>query len=474
MTRYILTIMLMLYALTLHAQTQAQVKALYDEGKYEEAKPGLEKLLKQAPANGNYNLWYGVSCLHTGDIQNAVKYLEQAVKRRVPSGQLYLGQAYNEAFRFEEAISTLEAYRNDLVKRKRDTEEADRLLEKSHNGLRQLRGVERVMVIDSMVVDKPAFLHYYKLSPESGTLSTDNPFSPKASLEGGTVYYNELGNIAYYTDKPDSLLNIYRAVRLLDGSNERSALSEEINEGQNANYPYVMPDGSTIYYAADGPESMGGYDIFVTRYNSTNGSYLQPENVGMPFNSPYNDYMYVIDEFSNLGWFASDRYQPEGKVCIYVFIPNETKQVYNYEGTDLQELIALSQLRSIEDTWSDEEAVKAAKHRLELVNEEVAQRNMKRDFEFVIDDAHTYYVTTDFKSDAAKLAFAQYQQLSESLAELEDRLAGLREEYAAAAGSQKQALAPGILDLEQRVLQLTQEVRNAANWVRREEQSTLK
>lgn len=22
----------------------------------------------------------------------------------------------------------------------------------------------------------------------------------------------------------------------------------------------------------------------------------------MPFNSPYNDYMYVIDEFNNLGW----------------------------------------------------------------------------------------------------------------------------------------------------------------------------
>ena len=75
MTRYLLTIMLMFCALTLHAQTQAQVKALYDEGKYEEAKPGLEKLLKQAPSNGNYNLWYGVSCLHACDIQNAVKYV---------------------------------------------------------------------------------------------------------------------------------------------------------------------------------------------------------------------------------------------------------------------------------------------------------------------------------------------------------------------------------------------------------------
>lgn len=474
MTRYLWTILLTFCTLTLHGQTQAQAKALYDEGKFAEAKPALEKLVKQQPSNGNLNLWYGVCCLETGDAQNAVKYLEQAVKRRTPSGQLYLGMAYNEVFRFEDAIETLEAYRSDLVKRKRDTAEADELLLRSRNGLRQLRGVERVIVVDSLVVDKPAFLNYYKLSPESGTLSADNSFSPKASLEGGIVYYNELGNIAYYTDKPDSLLSIYRAVRLLDGTSERAPLSDEINKGQNANYPYVMPDGSTIYYAADGPESMGGYDIFVTRYNSTNGTYLQPDNVGMPFNSPYNDYMFVIDEFSNLGWFASDRYQPEGKVCIYVFIPNETKEVYNYENTDLDELISLSQLRRIQDTWTNEGAVNAAKQRLEEVSNKIAQLHIKKDFEFVIDDAHTYYVASDFKSDAAKAAFAQYQQLAQSLAELDTRLSQMREQYAEGSSSQKSQLAPGILDLEQRVRQLQQEVRSAANWVRREEQSILK
>ena len=83
-------------------------------------------------------------------------------------------------------------------------------------------------------------------------------------------------------------------------------------------------------------KDLGGYDIFVTRYNTNTDTYLVPENVGMPFNSPYNDYMYVIDEYNNLGWFASDRFQPEGKVCIYVFIPNNSKQTYNYEAMDQQ------------------------------------------------------------------------------------------------------------------------------------------
>ena len=59
----------------------------------------------------------------------------------------------------------------------------------------------------------------------------------------------------------------------------------------------------------------------------------------MPFNSPANDYMYAIDEFNNIGWFASDRYQPDNKVCIYVFVPNSSKEVYNYESTDEQIII---------------------------------------------------------------------------------------------------------------------------------------
>lgn len=116
------------------------------------------------------------------------------------------------------------------------------------------------------------------------------------------------------------------ATRCKANGSKGSLLPGSINDSINANYPYVLTDGATIYYAADGENSIGGYDIFVTRYNTNTNTYLTPENVGMPFNSPYNDYMFAIDEFNNLGWFASDRYQPEGKVCIYVFIPNSSKR----------------------------------------------------------------------------------------------------------------------------------------------------
>lgn len=175
-----------------------------------------------------------------------------------------------------------------------------------------------------------------------------------------------------------------------------------------------MADGVTIYYASDG-EGLGGYDIFVTRYNTNTDTYLVPENVGMPFNSPYNDYMYVIDEYNNLGWFASDRFQPEGKVCIYVFIPNNSKQTYNYEAMDQQQMIRLAQIHSLKETWKDKKAVAEAQQRLEAAMSHKPQERRIADFEFVIDDNTTYYLLKDFKSAKAKQLFQRYQQMEKTI-----------------------------------------------------------
>ena len=64
------------------AQTLNEAKKLYEEEKYAEAKPAFEKFWKQSPSNSSYNLWYGVCCLKTGDLEAAEKPLSFAVKRR--------------------------------------------------------------------------------------------------------------------------------------------------------------------------------------------------------------------------------------------------------------------------------------------------------------------------------------------------------------------------------------------------------
>ena len=89
--------------------------------------------------------------------------------------------------------------------------------------------------------------------------------------------------------------------------------------------------------------------------------------MGFPFNSPFNDYMYAIDDFNDLGWFASDRYQPEGKVCVYVFAPNNSKRVYDYDTTDPALLTNVAMLNGIRHTWNDADKVRIAKQQLAQV-----------------------------------------------------------------------------------------------------------
>ena len=441
--KYILLFLFGFFGIHASAQTLAQAKILYEKGQYEQAKPVFKKFVKSQPNNGNYNLWYGVCCLNTGEAEEAIKYLETAVKRRVTSGQLYLAQAYNAVYRFEDAVGTYEDYIAELTKRRRSTAEAEKLLEKSKTNLRLLKGVEEVCFIDSFVVDKKDFLEAYKISPESGKLFMYDTYFENSNSKGGTVYETELGNKIYYSElQKDSTLNILSRNKMMNEWGKGNMLPGSINESMNASYPYVLADGITIYYAADGPASMGGYDIFVTRYNTNTDTYLTPENVGMPFNSPYNDYMYVIDEFNNLGWFASDRYQPEGKVCV----------------------------------WSnrDESLVADARKRLQETMQEKTEIKKRHEFEFVIDDRNIYHYAADFRSPQAKAQFRNYLQLKESYNQQQNKLENIRIQYSRANQNERNKMAPAILDLEKRVLQLANEVDRTAIQVRKLEKQTIK
>lgn len=452
------------------AQTLAEARKQYEAGQYAEAKPVFARYVKQAPSNGNYNLWYGVCCLQTGEAAEAIKSLETAVRRRVPSGQLWLGQAYDKVYRYEDAISTFEDYIADLKRRRRSTQEADSLMSIFRSHLRMLKGVEKVCVTDSFVVPKDRFLEAYRLSSQAGKIYPYAEYFPTSEAQGETVYENELGTKVLYSEADEQgYQHLLASARLLDEWTTGSPLPGYFPDSVNVAYPYLLSDGITLYYASEGPESLGGYDIFVTRYNTGTDSYLRPDNVGMPFNSPYNDYMYVVDEYANLGWFASDRYQPADSVCIYVFIPNASKQVYSYEQMDAGQLRSLAALRSLRDTWTDPEQVEEAHARLAEIGHTQPGKGRTPDFDFVVDDKRTYHREKDFRSSEALQLFRQYQQKEEALQRQQIQLKELRTRYATAAESERNSLSPAIIDLENRVRRLEAETAQMAKQARNAE-----
>lgn len=472
--RYTVLILFCLTLGALSAQTLDQARSMFTKGEYDAAKPVFERFVKSSPNNANYNYWYGVCCLETGEAEKSIPYLELAHKRKVQNAPLNLGKAYEQTYRFEEAVDAFQDYIDAQTKRKQPVDEVQAMQDKAKVLARMLKGVEDVCVIDSFVVDKANFLEAYRISEESGTLYTFNEFFRTSGDNPGTVYETELKNKVYYSEPgEDGTLNIMTRNKQLNEWSNGNPLPESINSGANANYPFMMTDGITIYFAADSANSIGGYDIFVTRYNTGTDSYLAPENVGMPFNSPFNDYMYAIDEFNNLGWFATDRYQPEDKVCIYVFIPNTSKVTYNFESMEPEQMRSLAQLRSIEDTWKDEDTVEEARENLQAALNRKPKEVKSYDFSFIINDEKTYHSFSDFRSPTALQQFRTFQQMEKDYKQQSERLKTMRDNYASASAAQQQQNAPAILDLEKRVRQMKKELNEQEIRTRNEEIQTL-
>ena len=361
---------------------------------------------------------------------------------------------YLEQYDFDNAEEQLERNIKMLKRKKQSTEDAEKQLEKIDMARAMLHATERVVFIDSIVADKATFLDALKISPESGSLTSYAKFfGTNDSL--GCVYLSELGNKIYYSAPTqlgkgtDSRKSRIFTSDLLGGKWSKGVQIKGLNEDEDQDYPFMLSDGVTLYYGARGEESLGGYDIFVTRYDADSKTFLKPENIGMPFNSPANDYLYAIDEINNLGWFVTDRSQPEGKVCIYIFVPNALRNIYDTEAYSEEELKGLARISNIAATWGDAALMADARERLEQVMNEKQEVVKPKDFDFVINDDLTYTLIAEFRSPEAQKMAAWWKEGQEQLTKNKETLQQLRDAFAQGNESRRQQLRQQILTMEQ-------------------------
>ena len=414
------------------AQTSAaQADQLFDQQNYKAAAEVYQQLLRRQPERTFYLYRYARCLQEQGQNAEAIRYFE-AAGERYPLRNFYLGELYAADYRFADAV---EAYQRYLAKADTTSERyavAVEKTEQAQKGLRYIKRVENIQLTDSVVVDKSVFLTAYPLSKSAGTVGMDDSLG---------YYINERQDVKLSTSTDYTLLSCQR---LLEGEWMCDTLRLPSFAAARCNFPYMLSDGVTVYFASDVESGLGGYDIYITQYNTNTNTYLPPENIGMPFNSPANDYMFVIDDVKGIGYFATDRYMDSSKVCIYSFIPNEEKQIVRDTTDEYVRLFAQGKvLQHKTETPKQQETVVETKPSKQEVK-------MKP---FVVNDSVVYTQLSDFPSIDARVLYEEYLRQEAQLEELKQTIATKRAAFRHADEATQQQLRTELLELEKQYLQ---------------------
>lgn len=318
-----------------------------------------------------------------------------------------------------------------------------------------LQATQKLLIIDSIVVAKDSFIDYIPLPPECGSIKR---------TKYGYQFVNEIGDKMFYTicDTMGSA-RIYTKDREGDQWGDRHFVEAL---GDPANYPFLMTDGITLYFSQKGSESIGGYDIFVTRYDDVDNTYLKPQNIGFPFNSTANDYLYIEDEIDSLGWFVTDRRQPPGRVCIYTFVPSPTRENLSIERDGASFVRSRATIHSISDTWiGNYTELARAERRLKGLREHKGRPTMSK-FVFHINDDVTYYDIDQFTVPENKKRVQQIQEMQQMLAKSEKEIEEARKKYHQANRFDRTALGSEILKAEKEIEQLRSDIKATEKKIR--------
>ena len=97
-------------------------------------------------------------------------------------------------------------------------------------------------------------------------------------------------------------------------------LGQAINTEGREMFPYVHEDG-TLFFSTDGRAGLGGLDLYFTV--PAMDAYFEPQSLGYPINSNYDDFGFALNDDLKTGYFSSNRSGGKGKDDIYFFRAKE-------------------------------------------------------------------------------------------------------------------------------------------------------
>lgn len=218
----------------------------------------------------------------------------------------------------------------------------------SQNGLSMMDYCSQPVVVAKQKFPLKDFFLFYPLRDRSWRKVPNQLDSLGGDVLSQAMYIPDGTKDIFYSAKDEEgIRNIYRT-RLVDSLwSVPTLLNEQLTSSSDEIYPMLSPDGKSLYFASKGLYGMGGYDLYVSRWNKESRDWDVPVNMGFPYSSPCDDFLFINSEDGEYSIFASNRECGRDSVVLYVL---------EYDGmpvrkavSDVDELRALALLSPARD-----------------------------------------------------------------------------------------------------------------------------
>lgn len=316
-----------------------------------------------------------------------------------------------------------------------------------------LARVQDLVILDSLDVPLDSVGSAYVLTRGMGML-TATSHTPADKRERFQTVADSTGKLSV------------AIVPLLDDGTELEPVPVNLfpdDEMAETAYPFLASDGSTLYFSAlnvGGDNNLGGWDTYMTRRDDS-GQFMQPVNMGMPYNTPDNDFMLALDGESGLGWFATDRNALGGDtVTVYIFKIADTR--VNLPQEDPDYIAGRAFIISLAQSWPEGvDGAEQAASALDKIRQDNRQTATGGNFALSLGNGKIITDPAQLSDNQARNLARKYLDRQNELASTRKSLASLRSRY----GKGEKNLKKQILDLERKEETLQKQVKSAANAV---------
>lgn len=405
----------------------------FNDGKYSSAFEKFNELIVRYPKDGLFHYYSGICQYRMNrSVTGAINTLKFASSRpNVPYDVWYhLAEAYMLNYEFPEAAKAYAQFQSVATKTDNREKAPARKVEMADNAMKLTKSYNTVEIIASSLFSFADTNYIRQIKGAGGTLNIKPPeytssyeeqgdhsgffFLPKELIKGEYIYFSGYGRLKKWG------LDIHR-VKIL--GKKRFAEPEPIQAVKSSNneiFPYYDPIGEDLYFASEGFNSMGGYDIFKAHYKKETDSWSEPVNLGFPINSPANEYVFIPGADLGKILLITDRQGLDSMLTVYLLRVKEPRMSgVNADNEELKRIGKFGGIESIPEIVNIAEKGFPAGEPAVPVKAAVTRPEIRKDIQYsaeyqaIVKKALAYQFKADSLSRLAREARATAKTIPE-------------------------------------------------------------